>query len=91
MSEQYEEIITIHFHGGTKAVAKIVQEDLEDESIRVEQFNKRYTTEHEAEITCAEELVQSALTVPPKPRWCWLGDAYVFTQAGCGIEYGANA
>lgn len=82
------EVITIHFHGGTKAVATIEDSDLADEQMRVEQFNARHSTTFETEISCAEELVESALTVPPKPRWVWVGDAFVFTQAISGVEYG---
>lgn len=83
------EIVTIHFHGGTKAVATIEHADLADEQVRVEQLNKQLQQDWNTEIGCAEELVESALTVPPRPGWRWIGDAFVFTQAVSGIEYGA--
>lgn len=85
------EVLTIHFHGGTKAVATIENDDLADEQMRVEEQNAKYHQEWSTNIECAEELVESALTVPPKPGWRWIGDAFVFTQAVAGIEYGNNA
>lgn len=90
-----DEIITIHFNGGTKAVARVTSEDLADEQMRVERLNDELVRQgrspaYETSIECAEELVESALSVPPRPGWRWLGDAYVFTQAVAGIEYGAN-
>lgn len=85
------EVLTIHFHGGTKAVATITAEDLADESARVEQMiEKHKNNEWDADISCAEELVESALSIPPKPGWRWIGDAFVYTQAVAGIEYGSN-
>lgn len=89
MNEDYENV-TIHFNGGTKAVARITPEDLADEQFRIEQLNQQHNQEWETAIESTEELVESALTVPPKPGWRWIGDAYVFTQAVAGIEYGVT-
>lgn len=33
-----------------------------------------------------EELIEKAITEPPKPHWCWIGDIYAFTQAISGFE-----
>jgi hypothetical protein len=84
------EKLTLHFHGGTTAVATVTDEDLVDESARVEEFNATHSTSHDSDIVYVEELVESALTVPPRPRWAWIGDAFVFTQALCGVEYGVT-
>jgi hypothetical protein len=82
--------ITIHLHSGTKIVANIVQEDLAAEGERVAHLNDIHNGTWDDEIDSSEGLVESALTVPPKPRWVWIGDAFVFTQAVAGVEYGGD-
>lgn len=33
-----------------------------------------------------EELVEHALSDPPKPHWCWIGELHLFTQAISAVE-----
>jgi hypothetical protein len=83
------EIVTIHFHGGTKAVATIDKTDLADEQFRIEEINDQRGTE----FNDRDRLRRGARRVgdspvPPKPGWRWIGDAFVFTQAVSGSSTG---
>jgi hypothetical protein len=40
----------------------------------------------DAGVDSYEELIEKAITEPPKPHWCWIGDIYAFTQAISGFE-----
>lgn len=79
MSEQ----VTIHFHSGTKAVATITADDCAEESDRLDGLSNR-----PFDIEDAADLIETVLTIPPKPRWCYIGDVFAFTQAICGVELG---
>lgn len=81
--------VTIHFHGGTKAVALITSEDIEDENERLSSISPSsggYLRDEVERIDTCFELIESAITKPPRPRWAWIGDVYIFTQAVCGFE-----
>lgn len=80
------EQITIHFHGGTTAVANI--DDEEDFAIEGERLAVNFPREQPP--GDLEAYVESVMSIPPRPRWCWIGDAYVFTQAVCGFECAGN-
>lgn len=79
------EKVTVHFHGGTTAIASVDHEDLELENERI-QSDPRIVVADDFSVTNAEELVESALTMPPRPRWLWIGDLYCFSQAVTGVE-----
>lgn len=36
--------------------------------------------------TTLEDHIEHVLSTPPKPHWCWLGAAHVFTQALASVE-----
>lgn len=75
------EKVTIYLHSGDRLVADIDENDFEMEQERLEELGIDGRI-----LEDADQLVESALTVPPKPRWCWIGDAFVFTQAVAGVS-----
>jgi hypothetical protein len=79
------ERVTVHFHGGTTAVAHVDHNDIELENERLAD-DPRVNFTPELRVTNTEELVESAITQPPRPRWLWIGDLYCFSQAVCGFE-----
>lgn len=81
------EKVKIHFHSGASATAIIGAAELEAENERLAEYFHR-ALEADESVENAEELVETAFTVPPKPRWTWVGDVFLFTQAVCGVEVG---
>lgn len=81
------EKVTIHFHGGTTAEALVTADDIANENARLEELAEMNPGGKNLEpVEDVFELVESAITCPPRPRWAWIGDVYVFTQAVCGFE-----
>lgn len=78
--------VEIHFHGGSTVIAAVTADDIANENDRLDELKELHQIPAGVEpVEDVFELVESAITCPPRPHWAWIGDAFVFTQAVCGF------